>query len=58
MHDSGIQKEMAVVGFFLSAGLLDYICICGAVGQRSQKGWKRAKELRGREKKEVFLMSI
>lgn len=31
MHDSGIQKEMAVVVVFLSAFLLDYICICGGV---------------------------
>lgn len=40
MHDSEIQKEMAV-GFFLSAALLD--CICGGVGLSSQKGLKRAK---------------
>lgn len=47
MHGSGLQKEMAVVGFFLSAVLL--VCICGGVGLCSQKDWKRA-ELEGGKK--------
>ena len=56
MHDSGIQKEMAVVFFPLCclAGLHLYLCICGGVGLCSQKGWKRAKEVEG----EVLLMSM